>query len=282
MKLVYLGGSHRFTETSAYDFYFSCNVRGRNLQWVINGTGYAAYHHGQILTTVPVHRESLANFNYTSTLLSLKVDGDYQKLDSVLFVSVQDNITINVCCVSDTGRNISSNREVPKSQSEYKQATSSDGHISMFHLWDGPVVSNDGDNTRCFMCGVDFSNQFWETSNNDQLTFDTGFPLGSESNLPSIDNSVLRLQTILFAHSPKLVSLFLVTDSTVVNVTCNAGGMSLSSTQLRIVQGTSTVEDIDNLTIPDVTTNNLVGSQRTFETITEGNRITLACAKELT
>ena len=273
----------RFTGTSTYDFYFSCSVRGPNLQWVINGTGYALYHPGQLPITLPVRRESLANnFNYTSTLLSSTVDGDHQQLDSVLFVSVQDNITINVGCVSDTGSNISSNREVPESQSEYKQATSSDGHISMFQLWEGPVVTNGGDNTRCFMCGVDFSNQFWETSNKDQLTFDSEFPLGSESNLPSIDGSILRLQTILLAQSPKLVSLFLVTDSTVVNVTCNAGGMSLSSTQLRSVPDTSTGEDITDPTIPDVTTTDLVGLQRTFETTSEGNGITLACAKELT
>ena len=279
MNLDYLGGD--FTEASGtYDFYFCCNVEGPNLQWVINETGYALYLPGQLLTH-PVRRESLSNFNYTSTLLSSTVAGVHQRLDSVLFVSVQGNITINVGCVSDVGSNISSNRET-EVPNKLLQANSSDGliSISMFRLWDDQIVGDTNDSTRCFMCEVNFSSQLWETDNNDQLTFDTGFPLGSESNLPSIDNNFLRLQTVLYARSPKLVSIFLVTDSTVGIVTCNAGGLSLSSAELRNVTDTSTGADIADPTTPDVTTTDLVGSQHTFETTTEGNGITLACAKD--
>ena len=40
VSLVYLEGHPRLIRGNEWDFYFSCNVEGPNMQWVINGSNY--------------------------------------------------------------------------------------------------------------------------------------------------------------------------------------------------------------------------------------------------
>ena len=232
MTLDYLGGSQRLGEGNYWDYYFSCNIQGPNLQWVINGTGYGTYLPGQFDI---VFQGSLPTLNYTSFLLSSRTVNRVHLLDSIVIVSVEDNINISVGCVSDVGSDVSSNRD--PINNNLMQAQSSDNAIRLFQLWNRIVIQGgnvDVDNTRCFMCGVDSSILSWVINNESSFAFDTQNEIGATFHLLSTDKYFLRLQTILFASSPKrLVSIFLLTDSSVSNILCSAGGISLSSYQLR-------------------------------------------------
>ena len=229
-NLVYLVGQQRLGEGSEWDFWFSCSVEGSMLQWMINGTGYKVFNPRELQT---VHRESLSTFNYTATLLSSRTVAGVHHLTSVLIVSLADNITINVSCVNDTGsKDDSNNRGIPTNQS--MQVQSHDNVMQMAQLWNRTVVQ-DGTNTTttCLMCGVEFNHQSWATNNRDFHEFNIQNEIGSQHSLLSSDNSFLRIQTILIALPPKrLISIILVTDSSVRNVTCKANGTSLSSDQL--------------------------------------------------
>ena len=263
---VYLGGHQRFSEGNKWDFYFCCNVQGPNMQWTINGSDYGLFLPEELQQ---VRRESLPNFNYTTTLLSSRTTeaGVYQ-LDSVMIVSVADDIALNVGCVSDTGSDLASNREISTNQLKQLQFPM----IRIVQLWAGTIIQGGGTSTTCLLCEVDYSTQFWETNNGDSLGFDSYSDIGSESSLLSTDESFLRLQTILIDQPPqRLVSILLLSDSSVSNVTCFANGYSLNSAHLRSVPDTS---DIIDVTTPDVTTSDvataIVDTKHTFETATEG------------
>ena len=263
VNLEYLGRHERHSQGNERDLYFCCNVQGPSMLWTINGISYGSFMPTELAV---VHRESLPNFNYTTTLLSSRTDAGVHQLDSVMIVSVEGNITINVGCVSDTGSDFSNN--TAKSTMQLLQANSSESPapvIQMFQLWQRSVIRNDNTNTTCLMCEVIFRNQFWWTNKGDVLGFDSEHSIGSEFHLPSTDNNFLRLQTILIALPPgRLISIFLLTDSSVSNVTCNAGDISVSSAELRSVHPTT-----PDVTTSDVTTA-IVDAKHTFETAAEG------------
>ena len=244
MTLDYIGGQQRLNEGNKWDFYFYCNIKGPSMQWVINETGYHAILPIDFDT---VYRDSsLPNLNYTTTLLSSRTVNRVHHLDAILIVSVEDNITVNVDCVSDSGgSDSSSNREI--SANQLKQAQSPYNKVQMFLVWNKTVVQGTNISTKCFMCGVDFSHQIWETSNNDILKLNTELPLGSEFSRVSADNNFLRLQAIYIAQSPKqLVSIIFVTDSSVAKVSCKAGNIFLSSDQLQNIPSDTTDSTISN------------------------------------
>ena len=208
------------------------------MQWVINGTGYKTFYPRQQLPTVARGSlDHLPNSNYTATLLSSRTtaDGDHY-LDSILIVSVEGNITIDVGCVSDSGRDFSSNREMQAQSSDnMKQAQSPDNMIKLVQLWNHNVIQGGTTiTTKFLMCVVYSSSLIWETSNNETLTFNTGHSLGSESSLVSADNNSVWLQAIYFAQSLKqLVSITLVTSHD--SISCKDGNSSVSTDQLQSI-----------------------------------------------
>jgi len=225
VNVQYLHGGARFDDRNVWDFFFSCNVNGSNLIWVVNGIGVGEFLPEQLGT---VHMESLSTFNYTSTLLSSRPMTADNQLNSIIVVSVPSNSTMTVECASDTGSDTTNNNRnvVPP------PSNGNNSLIKLVQLWGDGIVS-DSLRTQCFMCGVSSADQLWETNTNDQFALDTGFQLGSQDNVPSVDNDLLRLQTIYFAVSPlQLVSILLVTDSSFTDVTCSGGGISENSAHL--------------------------------------------------
>ena len=274
VSLVYLEGHPRLSRGNEWDFYFVCNVQGPDMQWVINGTNYGSFFPGQLQV---VGRESLPDFNYTTTLLSSRTIGaGVHQLDSILIVSVVGNITIDVGCVSDTGSDFSNNRKT--STSQVLQTPFQSPVIRMVQLWKGDVVQGEGNTTTtCLLCEVNYSNQFWETSNGNLFGFDNQNNIGSALSLPSTNNIFMRLQTILIDKPPqRLISIFLLSDSSVSHVNCSANGNSVSSAQLSRIQNTSGNMDLTtpDVTTPDVTTPDvtapIVDTKHTFEAATEG------------
>jgi len=243
--------------------FFRCNVKGLHMQWFINETGYGVFQPGQLRT---VHRESLPAFTYTATLLgSSSIMSGIHQLDSIMMVLVQNPATtINVGCASDTDSEVSSyinpsNKNKMQNDASLPSDTARDGMIQLSKLWNRQIVSREDaiSNTTCFMCKVNFTSQIWETSNENQLGFDSGNSVGSERSLLSVDEGLLPLQAILIdLSSDRLVSIFFLTDSSVSNVSCNADGTSVS-----LAQHDSSVDEDMYTAVPEYTQDSDVTSK---------------------
>ena len=147
--------------------------------------------------------------------------------------------------MSDTGSDFSNNRNT--STSQVLQTPFQSPVIRMVQLWKREVIQGEGNtNTTCLLCEVDFDNQFWETSNGNLFGFDNQNNIGSETSIPSTGNIFLRIQTILIDQPPqRLISIFLLSDSSVSHVNCSANGNSVSSAQLSSIQDTSGNMDLN-------------------------------------
>ena len=95
------------------------------------------------------------------------------------------------------------------------------------------------------MCEADCNSQSWETDKGDLLGFDTRDRIGSRSNY---NNSFLSI--LLLGVSPqRLLSIILVADPSITNISCRACNNSVNSDQLHSPVESNSSECI-NSTIP--------------------------------
>jgi len=214
--------------TGRINSFFCCNGKNTHLlQWEINGVGIGVFKPHNLESVIAGND---TQYYYIASLLSLRNNSGQYTFDSVLVVSAQNGSRIQVNCTSDDGFKTISNLDRPKNtQFIHPQRRLSVSMQPQF-LTNSIVVSDNRNiNTKAFFCATTNSNdQLWEvhTSNSaDHIALSVRNHLGKLRNRLTNSMDTVRIQAIsLGQHNQYFTSILYVTDDTVVNVSCLAGG----------------------------------------------------------
>ena len=230
INVTYLRGVPRLRDTSYWDYYFFCNIVGTvELLWNVNGTGLGGFHSEDV---GEAFSDTRPNFTYTVTLLSAKqLTGGQFTFDSVLIVSVPGMSSLDVACTDGLSFNWTSNVYNGKGV----QNNNSTNSIFLEYLLTDNIVADKSSQTSIFICGVQGVFMYWRTgTSSSELGFSEFERVGQRrrNNLEPGATTV-KEKAILIANEPyRIVSVFLVTDTSNVTATCgdnNTNEVSLSS-----------------------------------------------------
>ena len=236
VNVTYLRGVPRLSNTSYWDYYFSCNTVGVVLLWNVNGAGVGGFQSGDVGQAVA---GTTSNFNYTAILLSSQqlTDGQFT-LDSILIVSVPGMSSLDVACSNGLSFNWTSNVDNGKG---VENSNSTNSVFEEYLLTDG-VVGDKTSQTSIFICGVQNSFMYWRTGTSDILGFSEFDNIGQIRRNLEQGATTVKEQAIVIAHEPyRIVSVFLVTDTSSVTAICgydqqNEVSLTSSSTSVPTVQ----------------------------------------------
>ena len=200
--------------------------------WNVNNRtgGLGGFSRGEVGEVIS---SSLVNssYNWTLTLLSSKplTDGQFT-FDSVLIVSFPDMSSLDVACTNGSSLNWTSNVYNGKGV----QNNNSTNSIFLEYLLTEDIVGDKSSQTSIFICGVQGVFMYWSAgTSNGEYGFREMNNVGTtrRNNLEH-NATTVKQQAILIAHEPyRIVSVFLVTDTSDVTATCgdNQKEVSLSS-----------------------------------------------------
>ncbi len=214
--LEYIQKIERFQVTNITDYYFSCNLQGRILQWAVNSENLGGFHVNSSKRTVVSKR---SNFNYTSTLLSARSF----MFNSILVVSLgkDQNQTLDVICTNNINFNVTNNENNPKYESPNVRGNFSRA-IGLEHVLTAPLIHNSNQLTHIFLCGTNGMSQQLIV-NSRSIGFSPADTIGVTRS-SDIRNGIVNIQAILNARQPyQTTSIIFVTHGSDFNITCAYG-----------------------------------------------------------
>ena len=257
VNVKYLRGVPRLSNTSYWDYYFSCNTVGASPLWEVNGTGLNEFQGVNIVGQVLAG--TLPSYTYTATLLSSKpTTGGQFTFDSILIVSQAEISSLDVVCSNGTSSSRTSNMDNGKGV----ESCTSTSSIFEEYLLTEDIVGDQINPTSIFICGVQNTILYWRTGTSSELGFGAFNNIGQEKR--NVENSATTVmeQAILIAKEPYLiVSVFLVTATSDVTVTCGDDNQTEVSLTSRYNSSTSvpTVQ-----TDPEIVSSTTLGKWRLY------------------
>ena len=236
VNVTYLRGVPRLNITSYWDYYLSCNTVGAALLWNVNGTGLGGFVSGGLGEALS---GTTPNFAYTATLLSSQqlTDGQFT-FDSILIVSVLGSSSLDVVCSNGPSSSRTSNVDNGKGV----ESSTSMNSIFLEYLLTDSVVGDKISQTSIFICGVQNLLMYWHTgTSKSELAFSKFDNVGQERRNLEQGATTVKEQAIVIANEPyRIVSVFLVTDTSNVTATCgddqNEVSLTSGSTSVPTVQ----------------------------------------------
>ena len=227
VNVTYLRGVPRLSNTSYWDYYFSCNTVGASLLWKVNGTRLNEFQGVDFVGKV--FSGTKLSYTYTATLLSSKPTTDTQfTFDSILIVSQPGNSSLDVMCGNGSSSSRTSNVENRRGMD--RNCTNS---IFVEYLLTDRVVGDKTKQTSIFICGVQNSFMFWHTGTSNLLGFSEFDTVGQERRSVNEGATTVNHHGILIVLEPYLiVSVFLVTATSDVTVTCGDNQNEVSLTTI--------------------------------------------------
>ena len=223
-----LYGGPRLNDSSYMDYYFCCNVEeDTTLQWRVNGIFIGGFMEGE---TGRVLANSQPGFSYSAILLSSNASSQQGKFsfDSVLTVSCNSNVSLEIVCLSGKESSTASNID-PRRQVEVVRNNDATEIVALQHLFNADIIKTANQpRTYAFLCGVKLEVQSWIFEG---LPF--GFNIHDSFNqrrsILSADRNTANPAATFIAREPyDIISVLFVTidnatESLDMNVTCTAG-----------------------------------------------------------
>ncbi len=214
-RLSFLTAVRRLSITNYTDYYFSCNVAGKFIQWEYNNQTLSGFRMNEVGR---VRMEERANYTYTATLLSSQPTFDNEaEMDSVLVISIHNgripgNFSVN--CISN--KNVST--AFPQHLSAVKNTAAKGANIRLDYVVSEQVRHG---LSHIFMCGVRQVPLLVEVTGK-FLSFNRFNNIGDAKTISLSDSDEFNVQAILMARDSSIsVTLIIVSfNVSVVNVTC--------------------------------------------------------------
>ena len=219
VDVVFLRTVSRPNSSSLTDHYFSCNVHGKTLQWQVNNAPLGGFEVGDLAHSIVDKR---TNFDYTSTLLSVKRQSHLATFDSDLIVSVEGQYQhIEVMCSSDLNYNITNNEM--SMENVTRQNHTVKGIYFDYVLVENILKNVTKNKTHIFVCTTDTKSQFLEV-NRSQIGFGSRDPIGQNISVLSPNGIYVNQQAVLVARIlSTTTTVFFVTYNYSFVVSCSSG-----------------------------------------------------------
>ncbi len=248
IQVQYLQGNSRGDASPIKDYYFSCSAVGQTLQWSVNRLGLGGFstgsRAGDLLTS------SRSNFAYSSTLVSKGALADSQgEFTSVLLVTVQNELHLEVACRTESKQNITSNNAGLTDEYTVERF---DHTIYLQYVLSYNIMS-DNRYTSIFLCEVRGSRMMWQAS--DEYSFQPQDVIGtSRQEIVSEDgHNIIKEQAILIAQEPfPFVSLLVVTEYSGNVIVCGSDDNTVRIPILSVIHQTPPTSN-DSLTLGSTT-----------------------------
>lgn len=280
IAVQFLKGVKRLSNTEYFDFYFSCSVAGRFLQWHFNNEPLTAFRiTNDIGDSIVVETST---YVYTSTLLSSEpIEDDNQAMDAVLIMSFIDEFPSSFTITCGNGplsQTIAAGELSNVSNSSLRHNSTYNENLVLDYIVSSKIIQNR--TTHLFMCGAQHSLQLLQ-GNGPPISFSTRDTIGMHRT-PSATIYAVNEQGIFIARSPFMTtSILIVADESDVHASCYYGSsmvriqsnaQSITSTTSGSISG-STTKEVNSITL--VTTSEVIAtSMRSTPDITTGSTFT--------
>ena len=221
-QIKFLKNVPRLNTTSYIDYYFSCLNVGNTLHWIINGT-LSEELLANVITTV--QNGTSSKFKYiTSLLSSLPMQNNQFNMTSMLIVSLQTRLQLNVVCFSEMGTydiTIRDSIEQGILNTTYNPTIRLD-----YVLSDAIIAKSENCQTSVFVCGLNHIFQEWEINKTQEYGFDIYNTVGTSRHRLSHERTILEELAIVIDNQPYSIvtALFLThTSDVAVAVICKSG-----------------------------------------------------------